>query len=368
MAARKRATRKKSPAKSRLKSARGSARKRLAPARQRRGPPAAETPLRLDDPALHEACARVSSLGGAAVGAYRDPLSGRAVLVAIVPVSSVEPTPFQRDLSPTHTKRLAEKIDEAGVFLDPLIAVLAPGGALWTPNGRHRLAAAKVLGLQSITVLIAADPGLAYRILALNTEKAHNLKDRSLEVVRMARALAAQRRPDREVDHASEFESPALLTLGATYERDKRFAGSAYHPMLRRVDRFSSKPLGRSLAERDAIAARILEIDARVREIIGELQERGFRSPYLRSLVVARINPVRFAGRTDGAPAMTLTAALTRMAAGARRFDPASVRERDLALVSAIAPPESEREARGHVPMKRGSSFAPQGARRGRFA
>jgi ParB family chromosome partitioning protein len=284
----------------------------------------------------------VEGLGGAALGAYREPLSGRSVVLAAVPVTAIEPTPFQRDLSPTHAKRLAEKIAEVGAFLDPLIAVIAPDGRLWTPNGRHRLAAARVLGLRSITVLLSSEPELAYRILALNTEKAHNLKDRSLEVVRMARALSADVPGAREADYARELESGALLTLGVAYEQDKRFPGSAYHPMLRRVDSFSTKPLRRSLAEREGFAARLMEIDARVREIVEELQERGFRSPYLRSLVVARINPVRPSGRGRAAkaPRMTLPAALTRMLAAARAFDPASVRERDLALVAAISAPE----------------------------
>ncbi len=71
-------------------------------------------------------------------------------------------------------------------------------GRLWTPNGRHRLAAAKVLGLKQITALISPDESLAYRILALNTEKAHNLRDRSLEVIRMARNLAKRRGRERE--------------------------------------------------------------------------------------------------------------------------------------------------------------------------
>ena len=87
------------------------------------------------------------------------------------------------------------KIDETAAFLDPLIVVRGEDGRLWTPNGRHRLAAAKVLGLKQITALISPDESLAYRILALNTEKAHNLKDRSLEVIRMARNLARTPRP-----------------------------------------------------------------------------------------------------------------------------------------------------------------------------
>jgi ParB family chromosome partitioning protein len=54
---------------------------------------------------------------------------------------------------------------------------------------------------------------------------------------------------------------------------------------------------------------------------------------------VARINPVRFhrVKKGDTKPPMPLPAALTRMAAAARRFDVAAVRERDLALVAAVA-------------------------------
>jgi ParB family chromosome partitioning protein len=74
-------------------------------------------------------------------------------------------------LSPTHVKRLANKIDETGAFLDPLIVVRGDDGRLWTPNGRHRLAAAKVLGLKQIMALISPNETLAYRILALNTER-----------------------------------------------------------------------------------------------------------------------------------------------------------------------------------------------------
>src|SRR4030095_10156128 len=111
----------------------------------------------------------------AARGPSRDPLAGRPLLLASLPLDALQPTPFQRDLSPTHTKRLAAKVDEAGAFLDPLIVVRGADGALWTPNGPHRLAAAKMLGLRQITALVSPDESLAYRILALNTEKAHNL-------------------------------------------------------------------------------------------------------------------------------------------------------------------------------------------------
>jgi len=77
----------------------------------------------------------VETAGGTVLGGYRDPLGGRPLLLATLPLRAIQPTPFQRDLSPTHTKRLAEKIEQAGAFLDPLIVVRGQDGLFWTPTG-----------------------------------------------------------------------------------------------------------------------------------------------------------------------------------------------------------------------------------------
>jgi ParB family chromosome partitioning protein len=328
-AARRSATRKKA----------GGTRKRLTPSQQKRGLDSTEVRLDLASEALRPLVAQVEAVGGAALGGYREPLSGNAMLLASLPLKAVEPTPFQRNLSPTHTKRLAQKIEESGSFLDPLIVVRGDDGRLWTPNGRHRLAAAKVLGLRQITALVSPDEKLAFRILALNTEKAHNLKDRSLEVIRMAKELALRRKRARECDFEAEFEAPELLTLGLVYEETGRFAGDAYSPFLRKVDRFSDRTLAASLKERKGFASRLLVIEVEVKRIIAALQERGFRTPYLRNYVVARINPVRFhrAKKGETEPPMTLAAGLTRMSASVRKFDVGKVRESDLALVAAVS-------------------------------
>jgi ParB family transcriptional regulator, chromosome partitioning protein len=309
---------------------------KLAPGKTRRGLEAAEVAIALDDPSVAALATLVREAGGAPVGAYREPLGARSMLLASLPLEAVQPTPFQRDLSPTHAKRLATKIDETAAFLDPIIVVRGEDGRLWTPNGRHRLAAAKVLGLKQITALISPDESLAYRILALNTEKAHNLKDRSLEVIRMARNLAKRRGSERENTFAAEFESAELLTLGIVYERSPRFAGGAYGAFLKKVDRFSERTLAASIRQREGYAARLTEIDARVKTIIGALQARGFKSPYLRNYVVARINPVRFhkTKKGDTSPPMPLAQALTRMAAAARGFNIGSVSNSDLAWVA----------------------------------
>ena len=196
-----------------------------------------------------------------------------------------------------------------------------------------------MLGLKQITVLISPDEELSFRILALNTEKAHNLKDKSLEVIRMARNLAKRDPKRREADFAGHFESAELLTLGAIYEKNARFGGGAYSSFLKKVDRFSAKPLPASLRERTDLAHRLQEIDTAVKRIVAALQARGMKSPYLRNYVVARINPVRFhrlkAG--DTRPPMPIHQALTRMAASARTFDLNKVSLSDLAFVAAGA-------------------------------
>ncbi|MGP8035190.1 MAG: ParB N-terminal domain-containing protein [Steroidobacteraceae bacterium] len=316
--------------------ARRARRGRLAPRGKARGLDAAEVVASLEDPALAPLTELVRTAGGVPLGAYHEPLGGQALLLASLPLTAVQPTPFQRDLSPTHAKRLAMKIDETQVFLDPIIVVRGEDGRLWTPNGRHRLAAAKVLGMKQITALISPHEALAYRILALNTEKAHNLKDRSLEVIRMARSLARSRGREPEQKFAAEFEAPELVTLGSVYERAPRFAGGAYSAFLKKVDRFSERPLAVSLRQRETYAARLTDIDTRVKSIIAALQARGFKSPYLRNYVVARINPVRFHKVKKGAsaPPMPIGEALTRMAAAARTFNLSAVSNSDLAWVA----------------------------------
>ncbi|MEZ4331090.1 MAG: ParB N-terminal domain-containing protein [Myxococcota bacterium] len=315
------------------------ARKRLTPAREQRGLAAAEVALPLDASEVSVLAETVRAAGGAVLAAYREPLAGRPLLLASLPRDAVAPTPYQRDLSPTHAKKLAQKIDEAGAYLDPIIVVRGRDGGFWTPNGRHRLAAAKVLGLRLVTALVSPDEALAYRILALNTEKAHNLRDRALEVVRMATALARQSPRAKESDFAAQFESPELITLGLIYEDEGRFAGAAYAPFLRRLDRFGDETLPAALRRRKGQAARLLAIDREVKRIVEGLAKRGFKSPYLRNYVVARINPVRFARmkKGDTKPPMPIEEGLTRMLAAAKKFDLGSVREQDLALVAAVS-------------------------------
>ena len=306
-----------------------------------RGPQPGESAIDLSDPQIAGLTQRVREEGGAVLAAYKDPYAGQPLVLASLPLRAVEATPFQRDLSRTHAQRLVDAIGAAGLFLDPVIAVPGPE-RFWSPNGRHRLAAAKQLGLRAVTALVVKDEALAYRILALNTEKAHNLRDRSLEVIRMARALAKEQPRSRESDHATSFEAPHFLTLGIAYDKRGRFSGSSYTSLLRRVDRFLGDTLPKALRQREQWAQRLMDIDDRVAAHVKKLQEMGFKSPYLRQIVVARCDPVRWIPlkRGEQKPPMPISEALTRMTASVRKFDPKSVRSQDLALVAAVAPSE----------------------------
>jgi ParB family transcriptional regulator, chromosome partitioning protein len=251
---------------------------------------------RLDElpPAAAEVAARVEREGGLVIGRYSEPLGRQPLLLAALPIDKVEPTPFQRDLSDAHHKKLSGVIDRTGLFLDPVIAITAPQEGFWTPNGRHRLEAMRRLGAKSIIALVVPKREIAWQILALNTEKAHNLRERALEVIRIYKGLIDEdpRRP--ESDFSFYLEEAALVTLGLCYQRKGNFGGGAYHPILRRLEEFSGEPLSKALAVHEKFAGQLFEVDEMVNDVVARLKDRGLVSPYLRSFVVARVNPLRW--------------------------------------------------------------------------
>jgi ParB family chromosome partitioning protein len=275
-------------------------------------------------------CLAIRENGGGIVGSYRDPVGGNWQVVASLPIDRIAPTPFQRDISEAHVARLGDVIGRMGRYLDPIIAVRNPEGAFWTPNGHHRLAAMRGLGARSIVAVVVPELSVAYQILAMNTEKGHNLREKSLEVVRMARSLS-DLEPRAEQEYALEFEEASYLTLGLAYEKRGRLSGGAYHPVLKRVEAFLAEPLPESLRIRGERAERLLALDDLVIEAVAGLKKRGFTSPYLKAFVAARLNPLRF---RRGAT-MSADAALEAMTSAARRFDPDKVKAGDVA----VAPP-----------------------------
>lgn len=281
--------------------------------------------------------------GGRVLRAYREPYAGHWVILSTLPIEKVGPTPFQRNLSEAHLRRLERVIGKVARFLDPIIVVRAKkadeeGVRYWTPNGHHRLSAMRTLDARAITALLVPEESVAYQILALNTEKAHNLRERALEVIKMYQELA-RLGDGGEESYALEFEEPALVTLGLCYLERPRFSGGAYHPILRRVDQFLRKPLRAGLDIRRQRAGSLLELDDLVVEKVDTLKAKGLTSPYLKSFVVARINPLRF--RPKDASPLGFDETLDRMTKAAAKFNPEKVKTEDLAR-SGGAPEEGE--------------------------
>jgi ParB family chromosome partitioning protein len=275
--------------------------------------------------------------GGVVLGTYREPLGGHPVVFASLPLEKVEPTPFQRDLSEAHHKKLAAVMDKTGLFLDPIIAVTAPKQGFWTPNGRHRLAAMQRLGAKAIMALVIPKREVAWEILALNTEKAHNLRERSLEVIRIYKGLLEEDDSRPESGFAFYLEESALVTLGLCYEKKGNFAGGAYAPIVRRLETFSDEPIRKAIREHEKHAEKVFELDELVTAAVARLKARGLMSPYLRAFVVARINPLRWI-KGDPPP---LEDVLKTMRERAAKFNTEKVKQEDLASAGG-APDEAD--------------------------
>lgn len=268
----------------------------------------------------------VESDGGTIVGSYKEPLGSKHVVIAALPIDKVEPTPYQRDRSDSHVKKLADAMEKVGRFLDPIIAV-RKDGKYWTPNGNHRLGAANLLGLKSIVALVIPEEDVAFQILALNTEKAHNLKERSLEVIRMVRGLVGANREGNESDFILFLEEPHFITFGAAYEKKPRFSAGAYSSVVKRLEGFIEEPIADALKEREKRADLLLEWDEAVGSVVEALKAKGLQSPYLKNYVVARVNFLKFKKEGD----FDFEDTIKQLITATKKIDPSKVNKEDLA-------------------------------------
>jgi ParB family chromosome partitioning protein len=235
---------------------------------------------------------QVEADGGRTLAVYQEPVGDHWQIFCLLPRERVEPTPYQRDLSPTHAKRLLDVVKKIDRFVDPIVAVSPEPGLYWTPNGHHRLTALTKLKAEWVPAILIPDPDVAFQILALNTEKAHNLKEKSLEVIRMYRGLGEQQPRKGEEDFTFQFEAPHFITLGVIYEENRRFAGGAFAPILKRVDKFLSGTFGKTLPIREERAAQVKAADEALGKVVAALRKRGINHPYVKNYVLARTTPL----------------------------------------------------------------------------
>jgi len=235
---------------------------------------------------------QVGEDGGHVLAVYQEPVGAHWQIFCLLPPAKLDASPYQRDLSPTHVKRLTEAVKKLDRFVDPILAVSPEPGVYWTPNGNHRRAALQKLKAAYVPAVLVVEREVAFNVLPLNTEKAHNLKEKSLEVVRMYRALVEKQPSDTEEAWAFQFESPHFITLGLLYEQNKRFAGGAFAPILRRVDKFLKGSLRKGLEEREERATLVREADEALVGAVAKIKKRGINHPYVKNYVLARTTPL----------------------------------------------------------------------------
>ena len=273
--------------------------------------------------------------GGRALAIYQEPVGEHWQIFCLLPMAKVEPTPYQRDLSPTHVKRLQEVVKKIDRFVDPIVIMSPKPGVYWTPNGNHRRAVLDKLKTRMIPAILVPEPEVAFQILALNTEKAHNLKEKSLEVIRMYRGLVTEAPDAGEEDYAFQFEAPHFITLGLLYEDNTRFAGGAFAPILRRVDKFLKGSFPRAWKEREARAALVRDADQALGQVVARLKKRGINHPYVKNFVLARTTPLTRQRKT--LPSFDQT--FKKLAENMGTFDVAKVRYEDIQRSAIMAGP-----------------------------
>jgi ParB family chromosome partitioning protein len=279
--------------------------------------------------------AQVERDGGRSLALYQEPVGDHWQIFCLLPTDKVEPSPYQRDLSPTHVKRLTEAVRKLDRFIDPVVVVSPRPGVYWTPNGNHRRAVLRKLKAALIPAILVVEPEVGFQILPLNTEKAHNLKEKSLEVIRMYRALAEEQPTSTEEQWSFQFESAHFVTLGLLYETNKRFAGGAFAPILRRVDGFLKTTLRRGLGEREERAALVREADAALTALVAAVKKRGINHPYVKNYLLARTTPLTRARKTLPPFEQTFRKLRENLAA----FDVSKVRYDDIQRTAIMAAP-----------------------------
>jgi ParB family chromosome partitioning protein len=285
--------------------------------------------------AVQELAAQLERDGGRALALYPEPVGNHWQIFCLLPMDKVEASPYQRDLSPTHVKRLTEAVKKLDRFIDPVVVVSPRPGVYWTPNGNHRRTALRKLKAAFVPAILVVEPEVGYQILPLNTEKAHNLKEKSLEVIRMYRGLAEEQPSSTEEQWALQFESAHFVTLGLLYETNKRFAGGAFAPILRRVDTFLKTTLRRGLPEREERAALVRETDGALTALVAAVKKRGINHPYVKTYLLARTTPLTRVRKTLPPFEQTFKKLRENLAA----FDVSKVRYDDIQRTAIMSAP-----------------------------
>ncbi|NPA32350.1 MAG: ParB N-terminal domain-containing protein [Aquificae bacterium] len=214
----------------------------------------------------------------------REPLKGYELKVGLLPVERIKIPSIQRDISETLVKRLMASIEKVG-FVDPIL-VVESGEDYEVINGQHRLKAAELLGLREVPVIVLPQEAKDY-VIALNVEKAPNLKDKAHQAYEIFMKYLSESPDMREYELESKVEEPYYLTVGFITDRfgEKRFPAYAFEKVLKKVDEFLELPLSEAEKERERRA----EVLRDVREVMEEkYKELGLTNALHKEAIISK--------------------------------------------------------------------------------
>ena len=97
-------------------------------------------------------------------GKDQEPVGEHWQIFCLLPRAKCEASPYQRDLSPTHVKRLTESIKRLERFVDPIVVISPRPGVYWTPNGNHRRTVLDKLKADFIPAILVVEPQMVFEI------------------------------------------------------------------------------------------------------------------------------------------------------------------------------------------------------------
>lgn len=226
------------------------------------------------------------------IGTLKEPLLGYTQQIIKVPIEKLKIIEVQRKPSAFHVRRLAESIKKIG-FTTPLIAVKKDDEFV-VIDGQQRLLAAKELGISELPSIVIPEK-YALNLMELNIEKQMSLREKAHVALNVYRTYYNEDPSMREDDPKilDSIEFPHYVTLGIGYEKNPKLFGSAYEPILKRLDGFLALPLEDAMRKRGERADLVLEADDIARKAVERVKEIGITHPFVYREVVDYCNPIK---------------------------------------------------------------------------
>jgi len=226
------------------------------------------------------------------ISKIKEPLYGYEQEIILVPITKLKVIEVQRKASATHVKRLTESIKRIG-FVIPLI-VVKRGDEDIVIDGQHRFLAAKELGIRKLPAIVIPEK-YAHNLMELNVEKQMALREKAYVSLNVYRMYLSEDPSIEEEDGRimDSIEYAYYVTLGMAYEEKRGLFGSAYEPILKKVDAFLSKPLEEAAVERAERAKVVIESDVLARRAVDGVKELGIDHPFLYKEVVSSCSIIK---------------------------------------------------------------------------